>query len=535
MPHTKTLTSDWIKYFPYKNVRPEQETAINFILDSFSENNKYVVGEFPIGIGKSAIAITVSNYYKNKIRNGNKSSYIVTTQKILQEQYIRDFPNVANITAKQNYQCIHRAPGITCDMGLTLAKVLSKNNSYSQYITGCAYKMAKSLFDESDVSLTNMSFFLYHSDSDLKKRNLLVIDECHNTENVITDFAALTITEYFTTETLKLKWPNVSNMSMVDLVSWVINIYIPKLSTEIFKLESSISNRKSQSYLESKTGLGMISKIEDYKRKLEQIGDSIKNFNADEWVMSISTTGDSVNIKPIFANKYTNKLLFKMADKILLMSGTILNKETFCNNIGINPEVTAFLSLESPFPLKNRPIYEMPIGSMGRKNIDSTLPSMVSAIKIILDEHKLDKGLIHCHTYQIAKYINDNIEDSRLLFHDSVDRIDILNFHLFSKEPTVIVSPSFTEGIDLIGDKSRFQIIVKVPFPYLGDNYVKTKMEKVPMWYNWQTIKTIIQASGRSVRDYDDYCSTYVLDSDWLFVKSRNSNMIPKWFINAIQ
>ncbi len=160
---------------------------------------------------------------------------------------------------------------------------------------------------------------------------------------------------------------------------------------------------------------------------------------------------------------------------------------------------------------------------------------MVATIKELLQHHKDEKGIIHCHTYKIAKYISDNINDNRLLFHSSDDRVDVLNFHIQSKEPTVLVSPSFTEGIDLMGDKSRFQIIVKMPFPYMGDNYVKEKMSRVDTWYNWQTLKTVIQASGRSIRDYDDYAITYILDSDWNFLKNRNIAMLPAWFKNAIQ
>lgn len=154
------------------------------------------------------------------------------------------------------------------------------------------------------------------------------------------------------------------------------------------------------------------------------------------------------------------------------------------------------------------------------------------------DNHNyIANGIVvhNCHTYKIAKYISDNIKDERLLFHSSDDRIDALNFHIKSKEPTVLVSPSFTEGIDLTGKLSRFQIIVKMPFPYMGDNYVKEKMARVETWYNWQTLKTVIQSSGRSIRDYDDYAITYILDSDWNFLKNKNLNMIPIWFKNAIQ
>ena len=69
----------------------------------------------------------------------------------------------------------------------------------------------------------------------------------------------------------------------------------------------------------------------------------------------------------------------------------------------------------------------------------------------------------------------------------------------------------------------------------VGDRYVKEKMNRVTNWYNWQTLKIIIQASGRSIRDYDDYAVTYILDSDWIFLKQRNINMIPTWFRKAIE
>lgn len=529
------ITSDWIKYFPYKKVRPEQEIGINFILNAFNKNKKYVIGEFPLGIGKSAIAVTVSNYLYAKTKALN-SAYIVTTQKILQEQYTRDFPYIASITAKNNYQCVNRVAGVTCDMGLTMAKVLLKSGgAFNAYADTCVYRKDKKNFDESPIGLTNLAYFLSHAGNDIKQRNLLVIDECHNIESVVTDFAALNFSKHFVEETLKIQWPIRNNTTIDSLVGWIKNVYAVKLSDNFLSLDSKVSSMGSTSYLESNSGVGAMKKLEEYKRKIEQISVGLKYFNSREWVMTISPTQDYVSIKPIFADKYTNNMLFKMADKILMMSGTILDKKTFCKNIGINPDDAEFLSLDSPFPIKNRPVFELLVGSMGRKAIDSTLPMMVATVKELLSHHKDEKGIIHCHTYKIAKYISDNIKDDRLLFHSSDDRVDVLNFHIKSKDPTVLVSPSFTEGIDLTGKLSRFQIIVKMPFPFMGDNYVKEKMSRVDTWYNWQTLKTVIQSSGRSIRDYDDYAVTYILDSDWTFLKNRNLSMLPKWFKNAIQ
>jgi len=103
-----------------------------------------------------------------------------------------------------------------------------------------------------------------------------------------------------------------------------------------------------------------------------------------------------------------------------------------------------------------------------------------------------------------------------------------------SKKPTVLLSPSMTEGVDLKGDASRFQVICKIPYPSLGDKIVRKRMNKWKWWYPLQTSKTIIQAIGRSVRSSDDFAVTYILDSDWERFFSRNENMFPQSFKDSI-
>lgn len=140
----------------------------------------------------------------------------------------------------------------------------------------------------------------------------------------------------------------------------------------------------------------------------------------------------------------------------------------------------------------------------------------------------------NCHSYKIANYLQKNINTNRFLLHDSSNRIEVYNFHLNSTNPTILLSPSFTEGIDLVDELSRFQIIVKVPYPYLGDEFIKEKMKRVPGWYEWETCRTIIQASGRSVRNNTDYCITYILDSDFDRFYKNNSHLFPTWYKDAI-
>jgi Rad3-related DNA helicase len=181
------------------------------------------------------------------------------------------------------------------------------------------------------------------------------------------------------------------------------------------------------------------------------------------------------------------------------------------------------LQLSSPFPVENRPIIYSGIGKMSAREIDATLPRLAQAVKEILKEHRNEKGIIHCHSYKIAWYLKKSLRNSRLLIHDTANRDEILRKHITSKKPTVLLSPSMTEGVDLMGDLSRFQILCKVPFPYLGDKLVRKKMNKWKWWYDLQTAKTVIQSVGRSVRSETDTAITYILDGSWenFFAKNR--------------
>ena len=172
---------------------------------------------------------------------------------------------------------------------------------------------------------------------------------------------------------------------------------------------------------------------------------------------------------------------------------------------------------------------------MSLKNIDNSLPKLCNAIKEILSQHKNEKGIIHCHSYNIAKYLKENLKDKRILTHDSDNRDRVLWKHENGKQPTVLLTPSMSEGVDLKGDKARFQILCKVPYPYLGDKLVKKRMNKWRWWYPLQTAKTVVQSVGRSIRSMDDHAVTYILDSDWERFYYRNKNMFPKDFRSCLK
>ena len=104
-----------------------------------------------------------------------------------------------------------------------------------------------------------------------------------------------------------------------------------------------------------------------------------------------------------------------------------------------------------------------------------------------------------------------------------------------TKEPTVLISPSLVEGIDLKGDLSKFSIICKVPYPNLMDPWIKARMEQDPLWYSAHTLSKIIQMTGRSIRTETDVAPTYILDSEFVNFYNRNINQFPNWWKRSVK
>lgn len=177
--------------------------------------------------------------------------------------------------------------------------------------------------------------------------------------------------------------------------------------------------------------------------------------------------------------------------------------------------------------------------NMGMKYKEKNLPLISDAIyKVCLAQSK-NKGIIHTHTYSNAKYIYDNAPVSlkcrMLLYSDSKDKHHILEQHINSKIPTILIGPTLSEGVDMPGDLCRFLIIMKMPYPYLGDDLVKAKIKLFPYWYNFTTAKTIIQSIGRGNRYKDDWCKTYILDSAFIKFYNENKWMFPTEIQNRIR
>lgn len=87
------------------------------------------------------------------------------------------------------------------------------------------------------------------------------------------------------------------------------------------------------------------------------------------------------------------------------------------------------------------------------------------------------------------------------------------------------MSPSIFEGIDLYGNRSKFNILVKAPFPSLGDKRIFYISRKHQRMYKLMTLEKMIQGMGRSTRFKGDQSTSYLLDQNLVKLLNHKSNI----------
>lgn len=538
------MSLEYQKFFPYDTPRESQDKAIKFAIEAFESGKKYVVIEAGTGVGKSAIGLTISQYIcdkNNPLDEGiSRGSWYLTTQKVLQDQYIKDFgkKGMRTIKSASNYQCTFKK-GNDCSETQKLLKVEEKGSKlWNACAFKCHYKKDKEAFIDATDSVTNFPYFLTEASysGKITPRELLVVDEAHNTESELSKFVEVAVSERFVKTIIKSGFSTIKTQHQA--YTWMRDVYYPRLSSHMKHIKSMTEKFTGIRDAIKKDFVKMSRQLDLVSSHYQKIKTFLNIYDKENWVFELLPAGDGksrrIQFKPIDVSPYAEPVLFKFGKKVLMMSATILDKDAFCESLGIEKSQCSFISLPTPFPAKNRPVISVNMGRMVQSEIDRTLPKLVQAVKQILSEHKNEKGIIHAHSYKIANYIKRNIRSSRILVHDSTNREEVLRKHMTGATPTVLLSPSMTEGVDLVDDASRFQIICKIPYPYLGDKLVKKRMNKWRWWYALQTTKTIVQSVGRSIRSEEDHAVTYILDSDFSRFYQRNTYLFPESFRDSM-
>lgn len=549
-----TITvDDWREFFPFPNVRDSQEIAINYILNEYAAGINDVVCQLPTGVGKSAIAVTVARYlsaHEDKLDvDFEPGAYILTTQKTLSKQYEDDFANdplgkVVELKSSSNYVCSYQEQQ-TCGESRRVLLVLGKNAEGTDWkkhcTTQCAYLEAKRSFNESLLGVTNYSYFLAERAyvKKLKPRQLLVMDEAHSVDAEICKFVEIELSSKFAE---KLEVPFVKGNDVTKIMSWASGKYRKAVKKRIAFVKEKLNDFAEGKAVGDELFKQLLKENDLLDKHICKLNRMISGYSQDDWIVDkekrISKSGKThyvIKFKPVEATRWAKDCLLDHGRRRLYMSATILSKDMFCRALGLDSSLVGYIELSSDFPAENRPVYYIPVGKMSLKESSKTLPLLADAVRQILSQYPDKKGIVHTSSFAVSKYIEENVLSDRLLCHDATNRESMLEKHLSSVEPTVLVSPSMCEGVSLDGDLSRFQIVAKLPFPSLADKTTRKKMEKDPKYYDFVTTRSFVQALGRSVRSKEDHAVTYVLDECFGFFSRKNSDLIPEYIKEAIK
>lgn len=491
-------------YFRPAEYRPGQQEAIEQIDAAFAEGYERVLLEAPTGSGKSQIARAFAFQARR--------THVLTIQKILQNQYQRDHSDMCIVQGRGAYRCRDADDGSSCATGPCRRRRQENPN--------CPYRQAIASAKRARVVVHNFDGFYYQSrfGGHYSRRELLVVDEAHNLESKALDFMS------FSLSTREV--PNLPEYEDEDDYLEFLVGYRDRLDRRVRALDRN-DELSAEELRELDDATRLLAKLVLYFEERAQ-NEYVVNFER------LGKTGHSrATFKPIYVTDFVRDAILGYGERALLMSATVLDPDVYCRAIGLDPEETAFVRLPSHFPVANRLILKRYAGSMSFRRIGDTLPAMLDRLRELLAAHP-ERGIVQTHTDRIAEFVKEHLRDPRLTFRSDYESVDdMLEVHA-GKPGSWIVASGLREGLDLVGDLSRVQVICKIPWPPLGDKRIRRRMELDADWYGYQTVLGFVQAIGRSVRSVEDRAVTYVLDADFDGFLRRNGQFVPEHVRRAI-
>jgi Rad3-related DNA helicase len=535
-----------ISYFPEnESPRDSQIKILKGIDSAFSSGKKFVIVYAPTGCGKSFIAKTIANSsrdvpdfvvnevesdeafsiqyrqselipeaYKRYLDEDMGGAFVLTITKNLQQQYKLLFDSTKILKGKNNYKCtvdtlktVDRAP---CTSNTALARRCKFNKL-------CTYYNARNNSIVNKFSVLNYKKFCTLP-RHIRKRQYIICDEASELPNELVSMYSRSIPLSLIRQ-LGIIVSKIPYENAPKFLGW-LNEFSTILGDEISSIERKYNTKTASE--------NIIKLLSNYRNLFNDIESTISLWGEAEYIVELTQT--YLKITPLKVDKLS-KTIFNYADKIVLMSGTIIDHERFAKNLGITDY--EYVEVDSEFDPKKAPIYTVNKNrSLNRNNLSRMLPILSKEIQNICNKHKNEKGVIHTHTNDITRYLYDSLRGDRFLFRMDENENDIiLKQHTETNDPTVLVSPSLSYGVDLKGNLAKFQIIVKAAFLPLNDIRVAKLFKEDKQWYINEMLNTLIQACGRGVRSKNDECVTYILDGNITNNVVQNKSILPKYFI----
>lgn len=542
--------------FPFPGYRDHQQEILNESLESlFIDGFDNVIIDGPVGIGKSPINVTIGrvvhhlamnkeevesyfSYPLHGIQNGK--SFYTTPQKQLRNQLAEDEDlkeYLQMLKSRQDYIC-----GVSGDNCKECSAPSGEDDDVTcRTMPGCTYWGAKTEAMQADIAA--LTFAMGVVDNYIPKetpqgerlsfgnRDLMIVDEGHNLEGQVSSlFAGFEVSPWKLPDKVykgvdaKIRW----NYERFEDVESILDELQGRAESFIERWEDTEQNE-----------IG-VEQCENFVRKTNFCREEVQN--GRPWTVTVSKLADTGNKKmklsPVDVDNFLQKFIWSRGSKRVISSATIpyrRNIEKWADRLGLDGS-TKLVSKPMPFPEENRLVHKNTIvGSMSGDGEDRNWSEVVDTVQEIHSHHDGENGLIHTTSYKRAEKLADDLGRENVIVQDSDKDKSLVIQDWQQSEKDILLSPSMMEGVDLHDDLCRWQVLVKVPYAYVGDSRVSYLLNERNdwEWYNETAMMDVMQSVGRAVRGPDDYASYYVLDQ--AFEKLMAKVDTPDWFDSAVR
>ena len=491
----------------FTSYRKEQAQALDRLTSS---STRIDVAGLPVGVGKTLLAYSYASLM------GMRAVWLTGT-KGLQDQIQREFAEagVGDTRGMSNYPCrILEDPGRSYQPGCDAGPCLD-GQACPYRERGCGYYDAWRQAKELPIVVTNYDAWFSHPPEhpySLGERHLIIADEAHTLSQALCSAVGV---EFDSKQVKRL--PGMEGWEVGQWSEWAHERRLE--AEEVLK-----SGRLNASERRKVRGL---------HAKFSRLA-----FAGEDWATSWdeNARGWRMEAEPISPAPYVEGWLWRGAEKIVLMSGTI--RPGLMKELGYEKGDYTFFETRSPFPLANRPIYRIELGfNINARTQTPELEEWMGKQDQIHGPRAHLKGIVHTVSYARARWIYEHsrYKERMIMPLSGADTREAVERFKRSGPGNILLSPSVHTGWDFPGDEADYQIICKVPFADTRDGLAAARKKADPHWDIRNAIMTLQQAAGRVVRTESDKGETFILDDAFKFLWSRHKLEFSHWFVEAYQ
>lgn len=467
--------------------RPVQVEILSWLAQNW-QSADFIAPICPTGAGKTAISRAIQIEFPEAI--------ILCPENQLVHQGVRAYPEINHFIGKEHYRC-HAAPPFSCEVRQNKSKVACQNCPHSE-------ARARALGGVPTVANTHSFALLRFLDGYVRPR-VIILDEAHRILDNLRQFSVISFSRN------KWKWPSKAAHSEHAFVTW--------MRSEIYQLKLALKQAPMDLLPGKRKTLKTLKRILDNFRSAPQDFAIAYRFENEREYLDVKP----VRLPPSLVSSFFG------GSKVILLSATLLPADV-AELAGDRSYLIA--DFPSPIPVERRPIYYQPVNY--RMNFETPPKRIAASIEEILAGYgdNLPNTIIHV-TFDLSAKLSPHLKRKHHV-NTRDNKPEILA--RFKAEGGIFLAAGFAEGVDLIGDLARVNIIPKLLIPNFRDTFIE-KRRGLPggtRWLNEQVMKTVVQQAGRTTRDATDYSETWILDPNFSRFYGAVASSLPAFFKDAI-